>query len=104
MFYYLSKSADDAYHAELAREFGAAEAGDARYDRARNASTPVLALLLAATRACNDARWVASTELAHTAGQYAARDSAAADAAYRLACSGGDSLADVLALAAPARA
>ncbi len=43
--YLLAHAADDAWHAALIDRYGAANAGDARYDAKRNRATPELVRL-----------------------------------------------------------
>lgn len=56
--YRAALAADDAFSAELARVYGKARAGDARYDPERNRATPRLVELSDAVRAACSA-WLA---------------------------------------------
>ena len=53
-------AADDAFHAELVKVYGARNAGDARYDRTKNRATEALAKAadakMAADKAMRDDR------------------------------------------------
>jgi hypothetical protein len=62
--YLAAVTADEAWHVELARQYGKA-AGDARYD-ARGTATPELQRLHKAFRVANDA-WLAFMRATHAA-------------------------------------